>query len=146
MCGSFTQPGDINIIEGFRARFGVEVSDDPGDAGQPVSHEQKATPFRDVNVVFAGKDGVVRVASMYWQLIHHWNQEFKSKYTAFNTRVESLDKRHNEPLLRRRRCIFPVSMFFETRKIGGRPVQPRESFGFSLKGGGLMALGGIYSV
>lgn len=146
MCGSFTQPGDIKIIEAFRARFGLEVSDDPGAAEPAIGHEQKATPFRDVNVIYAGSDGTARVASMYWQLIHHWNQEFRSKYTAFNTRVESLDKRHNEPLLRRRRCIFPVSMFFETRKIGGRPVQPRESYGFSLKDGGLMALGGIYSV
>lgn len=146
MCGSFTQPGDIKIIEGFRSRFGVEVSDDPGGAGRPISREQVATPFHDVNVVFADREGVIRLGSMYWQLIHHWNREFQSKYTAFNTRLESLDKRHNEPLLRRRRCIFPVSMFFETRKIGGRPVQPRESYGFSLKNGGLMALGGIYSV
>lgn len=146
MCGSFTQPGDIKIIEGFRARFGVEVSADPGGAAQPISREQKTTPFRDVNVVYAGSDGAARLASMYWQLIHHWSREFRSKYTAVNTRVESLDKRHNEPLLRRRRCIFPVSMFFETRKIGGRTVQPRESYEFNLKAGGLMALGGIYSV
>jgi len=146
MCGSFTQPGDIRIIEGFRARYGVEVSNDPGEAGQPIGQEQKATPFRDVNVVYSGRDGTARVAAMYWQLIHHWNQEFRSKYTAFKTRVESLGKRHNEPLLCRRRCIFPVSEFYETRKIGGRPVQPRESYGFSLKDGGLMALGGIYSV
>ena len=83
---------------------------------------------------------------MYWQLIHHWNREFRSKYTAFNTRVESLDKRHNEPLLRHWCCIFPVIMFFETRKVGGRTAQPRESYGFNLKAGGLMALGGIYSV
>lgn len=146
MCGSFTQPGDISIIEGFRARFGVEVSDDPGDAGHPINQEQKANPFRDVNVVYSRGDGVARVASMYWQLIHHWNREFRSKYTTFNTRVESLEKRHNEPLLRSSRCVFPVSEFYETRKIAGRPVQPRESYGFSLKGGGLMALGGIYSI
>jgi len=37
-------------------------------------------------------------------------------------------------------------MFFETRKVGGRTAQPRESHGFNLKAGGLMALGGIYSV
>lgn len=65
MCGSFTQAGDISIIEGFRARFGVEVSDDPGDAAQPFSRAQKATPFCEVNVVYAGSDGVACVASMY---------------------------------------------------------------------------------
>jgi len=146
MCGSFTQPGDINIIADFKARYGVEVSKDSGDACRPISQEIRATPFRDVNVIYAGSDGVVRLVSMYWQLIHHWNREFKSRYTCFNIRVDSLDKRHNEPLLRRHRCVIPVSMFFETRKIGGRPVQPRESYGFNLKGGGLMALGGIYSI
>lgn len=146
MCGSFTQPGDISIIDSFRARFGVEVSDDPGDAGQPINREQKATPFRDVNVIYAGSDGVARLASMYWQLIYHRNREFKSRYTAFNTRLESLDKRHNEPLLRHWRCIVPVSSFFETRKIGGQPVKPKEPYEFALQGGGLMALGSIYAV
>lgn len=146
MCGSFTQPGDINILESFRRRFGVEVSGDPGDACRASNEMLKATPFREVNVIYTDQDGVARLASMYWQLIHHWNREFKSSYTCFNIRKESLDKRHNEPLLKRRRCVFPVSGFFETRKIGGRPVQPRESYGFSRKDGGLMALGGIYSV
>lgn len=146
MCGSFTQPGDINILESFRERFGIEVSDDPGDADPAIRKQLKATPFREVNVIYADPEGTVRLASMYWQLIYHWNREFKSRYTCFNVRMESLDKRHNEPLLIRRRCVFPVIDFFETRKIGGRPVQPRESYEFSRKGGGLMALGGIYSV
>ncbi|MHB1324990.1 MAG: SOS response-associated peptidase [Thermoleophilia bacterium] len=146
MCGSFTQPGDISIIDSFRARFGVEVSDDPGDAGQPINREQKATPFHDVNVIFADSDGVNKLGAMYWQLIHHWNREFRSKHTAFNTRVDSLDKRHNEPLPWHRRWILPVSSFFETRKIGGQPVKPKETYEFALQGEGLMALGGIYAL
>jgi len=146
MCGRFTQPGDIDIIEGFRARYGVEVGDDPGNARPAVRYEQTATPFRDVNVVFTDREGVTRIGAMYWQLIHHWNEEFKSKYTAFNTRVESLAKRYKEPLLRRRRCILPVRSFFETRKLGGEAVEPKASYEFALKSGGLMALGGIYAV
>ncbi|MHB9111967.1 MAG: SOS response-associated peptidase family protein [Thermoleophilia bacterium] len=49
MCGSFIQPGDINILESFGARFGVEVSDDPGDADPTIRQELKATPFREVD-------------------------------------------------------------------------------------------------
>jgi putative SOS response-associated peptidase YedK len=146
MCGRFTQPGDIDIIKGFRDRYGVEVNDEPGDSRPPVQRGQTATPFRDVNVIFTDREGITRIGAMYWQLIHHWNEEFKSKYTAFNTRVESLGKRHNEPLLRRRRCILPVRSFFETRKVGGVAVSPKESYEFTPKGGGLMALGGIYAL
>ncbi len=104
-----------------------------------------AAPFNDVNVLVTDSAGVTRLTSMYWQLIQPWNEDFASRYTCFNTRAESLAKRQNIPLLRRRRCILPVSSFFETRKFGGAAVKPKESYEFRLKGGGLIALGGIYT-
>jgi len=146
MCGRFTQPGDIDIINGLKAGYGVDVNGSPGDAGPPVHREQTISPFNDVNVIFTSRDGVTHLASMYWQLIQPWNEEFKSSYTCFNVRMESLSKQHNERLLRHQRCILPVRSFFETRKIGGVVVKPKESYEFALKSGKLVPLGGIYAV
>ncbi|MHB8858162.1 MAG: SOS response-associated peptidase [Thermoleophilia bacterium] len=146
MCGRFTEPGDIEIIRGFKSRYGLDVNTDPGDAGPPTREERIIAPFNDVNAVYTDREGVIRLGSMYWQLIQPWNRYFESGYTCFNVRKESLSRRHNEPLLRRHRCILPVRSFFETRKVGGKPVKPREAYEFVLRDSGLMALGGIYSV
>jgi len=146
MCGRFTQPGDIEIIRDLKVQYGVDVNADPGDAAPPVNREQTLIPFNDVNVIFTGREGVIRLGAMYWQLIQPWNEEFKSRYTCFNVRMESMIKQHNERLLREQRCILPVRSFFETRKIGGVAVKPKESYEFALKSGKLVPLGGIYAV
>ncbi len=103
-------------------------------------------PFHEVPVIYTDRDGVTRVGEMYWQLIHYWNKEFKSPYTQFNTRAESLRKRHNRELLERRRCVFPVSSFYETRKVGGKAVTPKESYEFTLCRQEIIPLGGIYTI
>lgn len=46
-------------------------------------------------VLFTDRDGLVKIRNMYWQLIYSWSEEFKSKYTTFNIRAESLGKNHN---------------------------------------------------
>jgi len=146
MCGRFTQPGDIDIINGFKTGYGTDLSVDPGAAGPPLREERIASPFDDVNVVYTDREGIIRLGSMYWQLIHSWNREFKSGYTCFNVRKESLAKEYNEPLLRRYRCILPVRSFFETRKFGGKAVKPKEQYEFTPRNGGILALGGVYTV
>lgn len=146
MCGRFILTGGTRLLLRFKEQFGIEVAE-PDDIGR-VLPDRGVTflPFHEVPVFYTGDDGVTRVGEMYWQLIHHWNREFKSTYTQFNIRVESLGKRHNRELLERRRCIFPVSSFFETRKLGGKPVTPKESYEFSLSDHDIIPVGGIYSV
>ena len=117
MCGSFQQPGSIRILEDFQEASGVPVSVLAGEEERPLlDKERTLRPFNDIFVVYMDEDGLIRLRPMYWQLIHYWEKEFKSKYTCFNTRAESLGKRHNEELLRHRRCILPVVSFFENRQ------------------------------
>ncbi len=143
MCSSFSQTGSIRILEEITRQTGLQVLDQSA-AGVPEQGERTQRPYNEVLVIFAGKDGQLKLAPMYWQLIHYWEKEFKSKYSCFNVRAESLGKPHNEALLMRRRCVFPVAGFFESRKMNGRPVKPRQVFEFSLPGRNLMSLGGIY--
>ncbi len=145
MCGRFVITGGTRLLRRFQEEYGVEVAASenlekvlpPGGAAY--------LPFRDVPVIHAA-DGGVRARPMYWQLIHPWNREFKSSYTQFNTRRESLSKRHNRELLAHRRCVIPASRFFETRRRGGGGDTGRESYAFALGESELVPLGGIYSV
>ncbi|MFA6000978.1 MAG: SOS response-associated peptidase [Thermoleophilia bacterium] len=150
MCGSFTQPGDIEIVKRFSVQYGLQVQAQPNSnpAQMMPPHETVVThPYRDVWTIYADKEGNHKLTGMYWELIHHWNREFKSPYTNFNTRAESLDKPNNARLLENRRCVFPALSFFETRKTAdGKTVKPREAYEFSLKDHGLIALGGVYTV
>ena len=115
--------------------------------GAPVpAGERVLRPFNDVFVIMVEAGGRVVLRPMYWQLIHRWEKEFKSRYTCFNVRAESLGKRHNEELLESQRCILPVSAFFENLQEGGRTLKPRQVYEFRFAGGGVIPLGGIYSV
>ncbi len=146
MCGSFQQPGSIRILEEFEEATGVPVTVLEGGEPELSADERTLPPFDDVLVVYMDEGGALRLRPMYWQLVHDWEKEFRSKYTCFNTRAESLDKPHNEALLRRRRCLLPVVSFFENRQEEGRAVKPRQVYELSLGGRRLMGLGGICSV
>ena len=151
MCGRFTQPGDIEIIQRFREQYGLDATPGPGGGSPdepPPPHEAAvARPYGNVWVFARDKEGELKLTTMYWQLIHYWCGEFKSDYTAFNTRLESLGKRHNIELLAHRRCVFPATSFFETRKdAAGHNVKPREAYEFMRRDRGLIPLGGIYTV
>lgn len=146
MCGRFTLTGGTRLLLRFKEQYGVEV-EEPEDM-ERLLPDRGVTflPFHDVPVFYTDHNGVTSVKPMYWQLIHYWSKDFKSKYTQFNTRADSLGKRHNRDLLERHRCIFPVSSFYETHKVGGRTVMPKESYEFTLRGLDIIPLGGIYSV
>ncbi len=146
MCGRFTQTGGSRLLLRFREQFGVAVAEADGDVRMPPERDVTYLPFHEVPIFYSGSDGAIRMREMYWQLIHPWNKEFKSEYTQFNTRAESLGKRHNRELLERQRCVFPVSSFYETRKAGGRAVTPKQVYEFTFKDQDIIPLGGIYTV
>ena len=146
MCGQFRLGGKINIIKDIEKATGLDITEAAESRYLAAAGEFLFLPFHDVPVLFTDRDGAVKTRKMYWQLIYSWSEEFKSKYTAFNIRAESLEKRHNLPLLRFHRCLFPVSGFYEIKKLGGKTVMPKERYEFTFKDRGIIALGGVYSV
>lgn len=146
MCGQFRLGGKVNIIKDIEQATGLTIAATPESRRLEAAGEDDFLPFRDVPVLFTDRDGLVKIRNMYWQLVYSWSEEFKSKYTTFNIRAESLGKNHNRPLLKFHRCLFPVSSFYETKKTGGRAVRPKERYEFTLSDHGIIALGGIYSV
>jgi putative SOS response-associated peptidase YedK len=64
-------------------------------------------------------DGARDIDTTTWGLIPEWSPEFKMKFSTINARSEGVfeSRPYKKPILQRR-CIIPVSGFFEWKKGG----------------------------
>ncbi|MFQ5753572.1 MAG: SOS response-associated peptidase [bacterium] len=152
MCGRFSLYAYKMTPEEFEERFGFPIPDEPE---YPPSYN--IGPFRNIPVIYSDENNQNQMTSMFWQLIPSWSKEFKSPYTAFNSKVESFEKKnYKQGLLKHTRCVIPANNFFEFLKVEGEKVNPKTGrkvknlkripFKFELQDASLMTLGGIYSV
>jgi putative SOS response-associated peptidase YedK len=86
-------------------------------------------------------DGRRRFDLMRWQLVPATEPAFSTKLSTINARSESV---FESPLYReivlRRRCIVPISGFFEWKKAGGR----RQPFRIFQRDESIMSVAGIW--
>jgi putative SOS response-associated peptidase YedK len=79
---------------------------------------------------------------MRWGLVPFWAKDIKVGFANINAKAEGIE---NKPAFReafrQRRCLVPVDNFYEWKKVGGGKKQP---YAIGLKGGGLMALAGLW--
>jgi putative SOS response-associated peptidase YedK len=87
-------------------------------------------------------DGARDVDTMPWGLIPEWSPEFKMKFSTINARSEGVfeSRLYNKAVLQRR-CIIPVSGFFEWKKEG----TSKRPFKIFLKDSPIMSLAGIWT-
>ena len=63
-----------------------------------------------------------QVTSMRWWLVPSWSKGPQHKFSMFNARAETLaTKPAYRDSFRRRRCVIPVSGYFEWRKTTSKP-------------------------
>ncbi|RIL11998.1 MAG: hypothetical protein DCC75_01260 [Proteobacteria bacterium] len=89
-------------------------------------------------------EGRLCVLPMRWGLVPGWAKSVKDadKYSMINARSEEIaEKRSYKAALQKRRCIVPVSGFFEWKREAGANKRP---FAVSLKGEPIMGIAGIY--
>lgn len=80
---------------------------------------------------------------MRWGLVPSWAKSVKDadKYSMINARSEEIaEKRSYKSALQKRRCIVPVSGFFEWKRSGAN----KKPFAIFLKDSPIMSLAGIY--
>jgi len=79
---------------------------------------------------------------MKWGLVPSWATDSSIGYKTFNARAETVD---TKPAFRasfaKRRCLIPVSGFYEWKREGKKKSQP---FLISMKSGELFALAGLW--
>jgi putative SOS response-associated peptidase YedK len=113
MCGRF------NITEHPLSKLLADIS------GQQMTVETRfnIAPTEQVPVLVKTGQSDWELHDMRWWLIPYWSKEPSNKYAMFNARSESLTKSSafREPF-RHRRCIMPVSGYYEWKTEGGVKV------------------------
>ncbi|MFQ5706373.1 MAG: SOS response-associated peptidase [bacterium] len=151
MCGRFQLKFMPDAEELFWRYFGIAF---PEFHYPPVLGDSLC-PYNDISVIYKGAAGQPAVTNMFWNLIPNYEKRFEPKRNWFNIRKEKLAQPYTKKLVRARRCIIPVSGFFEnkksggqyvyhSRKISGKNVRRKETYEFTHDGGALFALGGLY--
>jgi putative SOS response-associated peptidase YedK len=93
-------------------------------------------------VRYDAKDRQRSLEVMRWGLVPFWAKDIKVGFANINAKAEGIE---NKPAFReafrQRRCLVPVDNFYEWKKVDDGGKQP---YAIGLKGGGLMALAGLW--
>jgi putative SOS response-associated peptidase YedK len=87
----------------------------------PGPDNHNAAPTESIVVLRVDRDGSPELVPMRWWLTPYWAKEPSSRYAMFNAKAETVDttSAFREPF-RRRRCVVPVSGFYEWARTEGR--------------------------
>ena len=90
------------------------------------------------------RDGETTIERMRWGLVPFWAKDVKSaaKYSLINARSEEImEKRSYKQAFEKRRCIVPLSGFFEWKRPEEGPKQP---FAIRFKDQSIMSVAGVW--
>lgn len=111
----------------------------------PGPDNHNAAPTERITVLRCDGQGAPELAAMRWWLTPYWSKDAATRYAMFNARSESVrsSRAFREPF-RRRRCVVPVSGFYEWARLstpasdGNRKapyyILPRDRPGMLLAG------------
>jgi putative SOS response-associated peptidase YedK len=78
---------------------------------------------------------------MRWGLVPFWAKDIKVGFANINAKAEGIEKKPAfREAFRQRRCLVPVDNFYEW----GKTPSGKQPYAIGLKGGGLMALAGLW--
>lgn len=104
----------------------------------PDTDRYNVAPTEPLPVLRAAGSGL-ESAPMRWWLTPYWSKELSTKYSMFNAKAETLEtsRAFAEPFARRR-CLLPISGFYEWAKDGDRKlpyyIRPTADDGLLLAG------------
>jgi putative SOS response-associated peptidase YedK len=136
MCGRARLSSDVSEI---RIAFGI-----PPERPSPnFAPSWNVAPTDPLPVVrYDAKDHQRSLDVLRWGLVPFWAKNIKVGFANINAKAEGIE---NKPAFReafrQRRCLVPVDNFYEWAKTAPSKKQP---YAIGLKGGGLMALAGIW--
>jgi putative SOS response-associated peptidase YedK len=107
----------------------------------PLPPNYNLSPTHQTPVVYADAEGQRQLGLFAWGLIPAWSPEFKTKLSTINAKSETVfESRLYKGAVARRRCIVPVSGFFEWKRDGER----KRPFRIFLKDEPIMSLAGVW--
>jgi len=93
----------------------------------PGPDNHNAAPTESILVLRLDKLGQPELVPMRWWLTPYWAREVGTRYAMFNARAESVERSpaFREPF-RKRRCVVPVSGFYEWSKQAAGAADKRK--------------------
>ena len=124
MCGRFTHAYTWSQLRDHLEAFVSAMSRAMDDDASPRPSYNVA-PTADAPALRIDDDGALAPATMRWWLTPHWSKTAEAKYATFNARSEDAPgKPAFRAPFRRRRCVVPVSGFYEWKKLDDGAKQP----------------------
>jgi putative SOS response-associated peptidase YedK len=130
MCGRYKL---VQPVPEVAAELGAE----PGEAADFTPHLD-ASPTQPLPVLTQQQPG--RLQLFRWGLVPSWAKDARQAASLINARAETLAERPAfKEAVHQRRCVVPVSAFYEWRNLGGKQKQKctiglRQRPWFSLAG------------
>lgn len=129
--------GRINVSSDPLAELYLELL----EQAFPAEDRYNVAPTEQVTVIRESRDADAAwvARDMRWWLTPYWSKEVSTRYSMFNAKSETLEtsRAYREPF-RRRRCVVPVSGFYEWVKEGERKlpyyIRPASGDGLLLAG------------
>jgi putative SOS response-associated peptidase YedK len=98
-------------------------------------------PSQDILVVRVTPGHKRECVPLHWGLIPGWAMEEKTPYHMINARAETLaEKPAFRTAYRHRRCLIPVSGFYEWQAKG----KQKQPYAIGMKDGGIFSLAGLW--
>ena len=135
MCGRARLSSDVSEIK-------VAFRIPPERPAPNFAPSWNVAPTDPLPVVgYQPKDHQRGLSVMRWGLVPFWAKDIKVGFSNINAKAEGIE---NKPAFReafrQRRCLVPVDNFYEWQKT----ATGKQPYAIGLKGGGLMALAGVW--
>jgi len=129
--------GRFNIIDDPLTQLLMEITGQ--SAPWSMTTEYNIAPTQQIPVLRYADGNDWSLSLMRWWLVPSWSPGPSTKYSMFNAKAETLStsRAYREPY-ESRRCILPVSGYYEWRKEGTQKlpyyIEPEDAPGFALAG------------
>jgi putative SOS response-associated peptidase YedK len=131
MCGRFAQV--------IKHKYLKKYIDEIANPEMTIPINFNVSPSQYAGVVFK-HDGAIIQDFMQWTLLAAWAKD-SSKYKIINTRIESIkEKAYWRGLFQHKRCLIPVTGFYEWHK------KTKQPYFIKSNKGDLVFLAGIYDI
>ena len=151
MCGRFTSLVPPEVLA---EHFSAVLSDDP--ELQLFRADFNVAPSMAVLAVASTRAGGRRIGTLQWGLVPSWTQIPKGTGHV-NARAETISEKPSfRDSFRRRRCLIPMSGYYEWRTVeaqeehseedSSRTTPRKRAYYVSRKDGGPLAVAGLWSV
>lgn len=137
MCGRFTREytwKDVHDFLDLRLPAQMEI--------QP---SWNVAPTQDSPVCRVAREGGHELATMRWGLVPFWADDVSIGSKMINARAEGIgSKPAFRAAVKSRRCVVPVSGFYEWKKIGEGKKQTKQPYYITPAEGRVLALAGLW--